>query len=138
MAALAALALAWAACAHPARPQVRYTETTPAPAQTRRAPEDIAIFALAPPPREHVNAGVLEARVSHSNDAPRQDMLAALRARAAEVGCDALVLTGPWYETVTHQPVYRRIVTESHPVHRATCIVYRAPATSEPAGGASE
>lgn len=130
LAVLALGALAWAGCARSVLPQVRYTESTPAQARSRPrpAPAEIAVLAARAPQRAHQRIGELEVRISPGEDADRAAMLAALRARAAEAGCDAVLLHGPWYETTTEQPVYRQLVTRSVPIYRATCLVYDDPA----------
>ena len=50
------------------------------------------VFASAPPARPHVDVALIH--VSRSTSGPDAQLFAALRARALELGCDALMVTG--------------------------------------------
>jgi hypothetical protein len=116
--------------------------TSPRPLQAR-APGDVEVFTTSAPPYSYVDVAYLEAEQSSemsSDDMP--EFIAKLRVRAAEIGCDGLILGGQTnretvsWSDVTHdvadalskkpletpenygQPVNLRGLT-------ATCIVYR-------------
>jgi hypothetical protein len=85
------LLLAFTACTSVAQIPLN----TPARALTPRAPDSVEVYASSPPTRPHVDVAVLQV-VDYW---PRDDAAhraAKLRARAASLGCDALVIGGAY------------------------------------------
>jgi hypothetical protein len=74
---------------------VEFVQTHPPPRMWEaRPPESVEILAAGPPRRPYVEVGMLEARpLTYQVDSP-QFILAKLRERAAQLGCDAIVVTG--------------------------------------------
>ncbi len=88
---------------------IAYTPSNPPPhAMAARAPESVEIHRLAPNDRRFVEVGVLDLTGYWGDGPERADSL--LREKAANLGCDALVIQG----YVQHGARYRAI-----------CIVYR-------------
>jgi hypothetical protein len=113
-----------------ARPKVSYAAAegvahTPAP----RAPaevedvEDVEIRALGAPERAHVVVGRFTVGADDDDRVERGRLMQALRTRAAELGCDAVLLEPPFEEQ-------RRVrfrfeyLTMTRPVLHGACIVY--------------
>ncbi len=67
---------------------------TPPSAMTARTPTSVELFASGPPTRVHVDVAVIQAEPNMlSMDDSAANLIAALRARAASIGCDGLVIT---------------------------------------------
>jgi hypothetical protein len=58
-----------------------------------RAPSSVELYMTAPPTRPNVDVGYFEIEQRSPASGGTPEMISKLRARAAEVGCDALVLT---------------------------------------------
>jgi len=107
-----------------ARPKVAYTAAegvthTPAP----RPPGEVEILTLGAPARAHVAVGRLTVRHDDGDRAERASQMPALRARAAELGCDAVLIVPPYDERV--RVTYRfEHLTMTRPVLHGACIVY--------------
>jgi hypothetical protein len=107
-----------------ARPEVAYTAAegvthTPAP----RPPGEVEILALGPPGRAHVTVGRLVVREEDDDLVERDGLMQALRARAAELGCDAVLLEPP-YDARTRVRYRFDHLTRTRPVLHGACIVY--------------
>jgi hypothetical protein len=89
---LVALALSAAACGT----AVKTIEINPAPrAMGPRPPQTVEMFTSGPPQRPYVDVALLEAEEESSFSSDKTpEMLTALRERAAQMGCDAVVLGG--------------------------------------------
>lgn len=62
---------------------------------TPRTPQSVQIFTSSPPSRLHVDVALLEVVQTHGlNEQGRAIMIHRLRTRAANMGCDAVVLGG--------------------------------------------
>lgn len=74
----------------------RTTVINPAPrAMHSRPPSTVELFTSGAPARPHTDVAVIEAEESSGlSVADTSDMLAALRARGARMGCDGVVLGG--------------------------------------------
>jgi hypothetical protein len=111
-----------------------------------RSPADVEVFMTAAPPYPYVDVAYLEAeQQSEMSVDGTNEFIAKLRVRAAEIGCDGLVLGGHTNrETVSWSDVTHDVVDvlSKKPVEKpasygqpvslqgftATCIVYRDPA----------
>jgi hypothetical protein len=72
---------------------IAYTQTNaPAHAMTARAPQSVEVYHLAPSDRRFVETGILDETGWWGGGTEHADQL--LRERAAEIGCDALVIQG--------------------------------------------
>lgn len=100
---------------------IQATPINPAPRAMRsREPSTVLVFTSGPPThRSYVDVTLLEARQGYSADDTPQ-FLEQLRARAAAMGCDGLVVGGPTNTTT--------IGLDLHTMHQrglvATCIVF--------------
>lgn len=73
---------------------VTFTRINPAPrTMVPRSPESVDLFASGPPTRPHVDVAILEVEQTRSlNEQGTNLMVDALRAKAGQMGCDAIVL----------------------------------------------
>ena len=127
---IAALLCALAACGGGTRPGFVATNPPPRPLQPRPAAEVALIVPAADPgardpalARPHVEVGLVEVLGDDEWGAAEQaTMRERLRARAAEHGCDAVVLLGEidWIYVIENA----RSSAERHG-YRGVCIVYR-------------
>lgn len=106
------------------RPKVAYTAAegvthTPAP----RPPAQVEILALGAPARAHVTVGRLVVREDDDDLVERDALMQALRARAAELGCDAVLLEPPYDERMRVRFRFEYL-TRTRPVLHGACIVY--------------
>lgn len=86
---LAAVLLLCAACGV----DISYTQTNAPPrAMVPRAPEAVEVFRIPPNDRPFVETGILDETGYWGGGTENADRL--LRRKAAEVGCDALVIQG--------------------------------------------
>ncbi len=94
--ALGVLVASIASAAGCAETRVSDTMINPPPhAMWQRPPETVEIYASGPPARAHVDVGYLEAKQGYElADKDSETFITELRGRAAELGCDALVLGG--------------------------------------------
>jgi hypothetical protein len=66
----------------------------PPSAMTARTPDSVELFASGPPTRTHVDVALIQAQPNSTTiDDSAANLIAALRARAASIGCDGLVVT---------------------------------------------
>jgi hypothetical protein len=92
----------------------------PPHAMTSRSPASVEIFSSGPPTRPHVDVAVLEGQQQSEWSLDNQsDIIRQLRARAAEMGCDGLVITGP-----DNGAAGNRDYTTTLHGFLATCIAY--------------
>lgn len=122
--ALAGCALACSGCARVAVPVVEYTAAEgvardPAP----RSVDSVEVLALGFPERAHAEVGRITAREDDDDQIERPALMQALRARAAELGCDAVVLVPP-YEERLRVRFRHDYLTLTRPVYHGACIVY--------------
>ncbi len=75
-------------------PTVEYVPTN-APPRTlvRRAPGSVVVFSTTQPPQPYTEVGLVEVQ-QRSSMTGAQDLLALMREKAAEVGCDGLIILG--------------------------------------------
>jgi hypothetical protein len=90
----------------------------------------VELFTSGPPARPHVDVALLEAEATSGLSTDRTpEMLGELRARGAQMGCDAIVLGGMSSRDPNLGDAETWLV--KHPRDRkgvfATCIVYTAP-----------
>jgi hypothetical protein len=104
------IAAATVACS----PAIRYTPINASPAMAPRSPETVDVFSSGPPARAHVDVALIEVEEPPSR-LDTSALLDALRARAAEAGCDGVVVTGIAIGRHDHRVMY------------GTCIRYVAP-----------
>jgi hypothetical protein len=73
---------------------VTFTRINPAPRMmVPRSPESVELYASGPPTRLHVDVAILEVEQTRSlNERGTNLMIDALRAKAGQIGCDAIVL----------------------------------------------
>jgi hypothetical protein len=93
----------WVPLAEPPRPMVE------------RGPDDVEVFTAKAPPRQFREVGIIGIEQGLS-EASASELLAQLRARAGERGCDAVVVRD-W----NYVPPGRRLAERGY---RGTCIVY--------------
>ena len=109
-----------------ARPKVTYTaaegvaHTPPAAGSPEKAVE---IRALGAPARAHVIVGRLVVREDGDDRTERDRLMQALRSRAAELGCDAVLLEPPFEEQKRVRFRFDHL-TMTRPVLHGACIVY--------------
>lgn len=101
---------------------------------TPRAPETVEVFSSGPPPRAHADVALLEVEQYDRFDGGTPKILAELRKKAAEMGCDAVVI-GARSERDGAQPGsgWDLLDPGSRTLH-ATCILYTAPPTDAASG----
>lgn len=88
------------------------------------APAQVEVFLEQRPTRPYVEAGLLEARQESTMSLDGQSaIIEELRAEAAEIGCDGLIVRGAANETVGHIGKHGGHVTELKG-YSAVCIVY--------------
>ncbi|HWN68048.1 MAG TPA: hypothetical protein VNM90_10450 [Haliangium sp.] len=107
-----------------ARPEVTYSAAegvTHTPAA--RSPEGVEIRALGAPARAHVIVGRLVVRADDDDRIERDRLMQVLRSRAAELGCDAVLLEPPFDEKQRVRFRYDYL-TMTRPVLNGACIVY--------------
>jgi hypothetical protein len=76
--------------------------------------EDVEVLVVTPPTAPHVDVGLFQ--VTSGQDAPTaKDRVARLRAEAAAIGCDAVLITG----------VENQATRDSRPSVQGSCIVYK-------------
>jgi len=112
-------ALLVAGCA----PKVFYTPVVRSPRRlTARPIEEVETFLITPPSRPHTNVGLLQ--VSAGDEYTTKEMLRDLRARAARIGCDAVLITS----------IDQRVTRHTSASIQGSCIVYNdVSATPAPA-----
>jgi hypothetical protein len=96
---------------------VYYTELQPAPRKmVAHRVEDVEVLVVTPPAVPHVNVGLLQ--VTKGDDANTSTaMVARMRASAAALGCDAILIT-----SVENQSPGRF----GRPSMQGSCVVYKA------------
>ena len=110
-----------------ARPKVTFSQaegvTHTPPARSPADVEGVEVRALAAPARAHVIVGHLVAREHGGDRVERDQLMQSLRRRAAELGCDAVLLEPPFEE---QKRVRFRFdyLTMTRPVLHGACIVY--------------
>jgi hypothetical protein len=93
-----------------------------------RNPEAVEIFAAGPPTRPHVDLAFLEADEDTGTGAEGSGpIIAKLRARAGQLGCDALVLGAPFSRIDSFTTTLSGVATDRRGL-AATCIVYTSAA----------
>ncbi len=85
---------------------------------------DIEIHALRYPERRFREIGRLVARPNKNDLAAPELLVAALRERAQEAGCDALVLVPPYDEDVRVRATQFEHIVLTRPVYHCMCLVY--------------
>lgn len=85
---------------------------------------DIEIHALRYPERRFREIGRLVARPNKNDLAAPELLVAALRERAHEAGCDALVLVPPYDEDVRVRATQFEHIVLTRPVYHCVCIVH--------------
>lgn len=110
---------------------IRYAATNPPPrAMTPRDPSTVGMFQTGVPDRPYTEVGILSARQSSQYSvSDLQDIVDAMRKRAAQIGCDAVVITGSDKEVVGSSTTSQG--TGSGSVHtlegiKGVCIVYES------------
>jgi len=74
--------------------EVQYVPMLAAPRQLYvRAPAQVEVFVVTPPPRPHVDIGMLNLAWAGSEGETVQQMMNLVRAAAGQQGCDALLVT---------------------------------------------
>ena len=74
--------------------EVRYLPMLPAPRQLYvHEPAQVEVFVVTPPPRPHLDIGMLSFAWAGSENETVQQMMNLVRAAAAQHGCDALLVT---------------------------------------------
>ena len=89
----------------------------------RRPIDSVELFTSGAPQRPHTDVAVMEAEPGLS-ERSTGDLIARMRERAAEMGCDGLVVTGVDTQVIRHEGD-RKTVT-------GTCIVYAPTAVANP------
>jgi hypothetical protein len=101
---------------------VEYTQLrTPTSTLHRKSPQEVELFTTKPPERSYTELGILEARQESQYSADEtKEFLDHMRFKAAEIGCDAVVLTGSADQT-EHIPF---VGNRTRNGLRGTCIIY--------------
>ncbi|HVY49692.1 MAG TPA: hypothetical protein VHB21_27550 [Minicystis sp.] len=129
---VAVLALAVAGCGT----SIDYTQTHVAPRpMSPHALESVEILTAGPPQRPFVEIGMIEARQQSGYSLDnKHEVLDKLRNYAANLGCDAIVVSGDNGTSSVYAGGNNNIpVTTAG--YRGTCIVYTAPAPPMPQPG---
>ena len=114
-----------------------FVPTNPSPTQlTPRPPTSVRIYATEAPTSRYVEVGLLQARQSSNLSGHKlPDIISAMRARAAKVGCDGIILNGPSNKLQAssyHNGKTSRSSTTTLEGYLGTCIVFLAgPAPSQ-------
>jgi hypothetical protein len=96
---------------------VFYTQLVPPPhAMAPHRVEDVEVLVVTPPVAPHVDVGLLQVTTGDGARTSTQ-MVARLRAEAAALGCDALLITG----------VENQAGRYSRPSMQGSCVVYKTP-----------
>lgn len=100
----------------------------PPHALSKRSSSSVEVLASGPPSRPHTDVAVIEAKQTHGlNEQGTGLMVEQLRAQAAAIGCDAIVLGG----TTDHQGAQPgtgwSLLDPGSTKLRATCVVYDDP-----------
>jgi hypothetical protein len=91
-----------------------------------RPPGSVEVFSSGPPPRSHVDVAFLEAEQTHGLNSQRTGlMIERLRARAADMGCDGIVIGGVREKDGAQPGSGWDILDPGSTTMHATCIVYR-------------
>jgi hypothetical protein len=104
---------------------VRYTPLNRAPrAMSARPPGSVRLYTSGRPVGPYVDVGLLEAQ-QDSGFSPdgTAEIIAALRVRAAELGCDALIIAGTSSRAGTAESVLLDVNVDRKGVY-GTCAVY--------------
>jgi len=112
---------------------IRYAPTNPAPrAMVARAPATVEVFTVQRPAQPFVEVGLLEAeQASELSTDDSTTVLAKLREKAGEIGCDGIILTDRTDRVVSAQHQQYEGSSLSHTSvnrlqgYRAACIVYQ-------------
>jgi hypothetical protein len=111
--------------------QVEYTQLNAAPLPMKsRAPESVEVYVGNAPARPHVDVGLLEVEEQSGFGPGTQALVDSLRDRAAEIGCDALVIGGVSSKVSEVESLLFDHNANRKALH-ASCVVY-VPATSVP------
>jgi hypothetical protein len=114
-------------------------ETNPSPRPLRgRSASSVEVFSASQPERLFVEIGIIEARQStmYSND-DLPEIIQEMRARAGEMGCDAVILTGGADRVVGTTGTNKTAGSvRSLTGYRGTCIVYRDEGKAPPTASA--
>jgi len=110
---------------------ISVTPINPAQRQLRaRPPEAVEIFSSGPPPRPHLDIAYLEAeQETHLSFDNTPEFIAMLRSRAADMGCDGLVLGGLTHDADVAASVVGNVNASKKGI-TATCIIYTAEAAT--------
>lgn len=111
------------------------TNTPPRP-MTPRTPESVELITAGPPQRPFVEVGTIDARQRsvYSLDSS-QDVLIKVRQSAAEVGCDAVLVTGSNNDLVATSSSVGANVKVLQGFH-AACLMYKDAPAAPPAAAA--
>jgi hypothetical protein len=114
---LVLLTLTLAACGT----TITQTGINPAPhPMTARPIDSVEVFTSTAPTRPHIDVAILEAKQSSTFSVDRMpEIITELRKRAAEIGCDGLVINGP-----NNSVVGDRYGTSTLHGYNGTCIAY--------------
>jgi hypothetical protein len=106
----------------------------PPHAMQPRPPEAVQVFMESRPKEDFVEVGLFEAQARASGLAAddRAEVLAKMRERAGEMGCDGLIIAGS-DDKVEGYVSHGEGSTTTYPGYRASCIVFTgAPAPAAP------
>ncbi len=90
-----------------------------------RSAESVDVYASGPPTRPYVDVAILEVEQTHSlNEQGTSLMIGALRAKAGQIGCDAIVVGGMTdHQGAAHGSGWR-LLDPGSTIRQASCLVY--------------
>ncbi len=102
------------------------TPLNPAPrALSPRPAEQVEVYASSPPTRPHVDIALIQADQINGSSADLAAMVAKLREKAGQMGCDALFVSGS--SERAGAPGDAHLLDPGSHLLLATCVVYVAP-----------
>ncbi len=101
---------------------VKHVELNPSPhAMIAKSPEQVEVFTSTKPERAFVEVSMIEAQQSSAFSTDTlPDIIRGLRAKAAMMGCDGIIITSS-----SDQVVGNQYGTATLKGYRATCIAYK-------------
>ena len=100
----------------------------PPRALAARPPSTVEVYTSGPPSRSHIDVALLRAEQTNGDVVHSSEMLRELIAKAAQIGCDAIVISG-FAERAGATGQARLLDPGSH-VLLATCIAYPLPSAA--------
>ena len=127
------------ACVAACGTTTQFTPTNPSPRQMQpRDPATVHVYSAGKPDVPYVEVGIIQARQSSEFSTHNMpEIIGEMRARAAEIGCDGVIINGANNTVVGHEDLIGPGSTDTLEGFWGACVMYEAPreaATTPPAG----